>query len=130
MADRTAMIVEDDAILAEDLRVALVEAGFEPGEPCRDYVEALAAFERGAPSFCVLDLDLGGHRAMTRAHNTDEGRRLFWLLQSRGTRTVIHSGHQADLERPDLSPALWRIVAKPAPPEQVVAALRDMDGGG
>ena len=130
MANRTAMIVEDDVVLAEGLRAALVEAGFEPGEPCRDYAEALAAVERRAPSYCVLDLDLGGNAAMTRAHNTDEGRRLFWLLQSRGTRTVIHSGHRADLERPDLSPTRWRIVAKPAPADRVIAALRDMDGGG
>jgi ActR/RegA family two-component response regulator len=130
MRDRTALIVEDNAILAEGLRHALAEAGFMTGDPCRDYAEALAAFARAPPAFCVLDLDLGGSRGRTLAHSADEGRRLFWLLQSRGTRVVIHSGHRAHLARPDLSPERYRIVAKPAPAEAVVAALREMDGGG
>lgn len=130
MRERTAMIVEDDAILAEGLRVALVEAGFEPGVPCHDYAEALAVLDGDPPAFCVLDLDLGGAGTKTLAHSADEGRRLFWLLQSRKIRTVIHSGHRTDLGGPGLSPELLRVVAKPAPVEAVVAALREMEARG
>lgn len=129
MGARSAMIVEDDPILAEGLRVALREAGFEPGDPCRDYAEALASFDRTAPAFCVLDLDLGGAVSRTLAHSADEGRRLFWLLQSRKIPTVIHSGYPADLAGPGLSPEIYRIVAKPAPLEAVVAALQEMEAG-
>lgn len=125
MGSRTVMIVEDDALLAENLRGHLSDAGFTALPPCLDYRRALQTLRSRTPDFCVLDLDLGGPRGgLARA--TDEGRKVFWLLQSRRIRTVIHSAHDHGVEGTHASPDLYRVVPKPLPPEAIASALLEM----
>jgi ActR/RegA family two-component response regulator len=121
----TVLIIEDEPVVALDLSEELLLAGFAPLPPCHNYEEALSRLNADLPRYCILDLRLGGH-SFDRANPTSEGRRLFWILQGRRVRTVIHSAYADELERSPADPAFYRTVYKPAPATAVIDALREL----
>jgi light-regulated signal transduction histidine kinase (bacteriophytochrome)/CheY-like chemotaxis protein len=69
----TALIVEDNLIIAMSAEVILLELGARHVETAASVREALAAIARSAPSFALLDLNLGNENSIP------VGRRLLEL---------------------------------------------------
>jgi DNA-binding NarL/FixJ family response regulator len=117
------LLVEDNALIALDVRETLQEAGFDLVGPFSTYAAALNALERFEPEFCVLDLELDGTRS-TPFGPGEEGRRLLTILNSRKVATVVYSGHA------NRQPAIRELhsnvvlVDKLETPARVVAALK------
>jgi CheY-like chemotaxis protein len=80
------LVVEDEYVLAEDLREQLEQQGAEVVGPAASVPAALALLEDGpTPSLAVLDVQLGAVTAY----------RLADLLRDRGIPFVFITGHEA-----------------------------------
>ena len=55
----TILVVEDEALIAENLRLTLEDLGYAVLDVCYTYAEALAAFAQHRPDLVLLDLNLG-----------------------------------------------------------------------
>ncbi len=60
----TALIVEDNLIIAMSAEVILLELGARHVETAASVAQALQAIERAKPSFALLDINLGGENSM------------------------------------------------------------------
>jgi CheY-like chemotaxis protein len=60
----TALIVEDNLIIAMSAEVILLELGARHVETAASVTEALKAIERSTPSFALLDLNLGSENSI------------------------------------------------------------------
>lgn len=69
----TALIVEDNLIIAMSAEVILLQLGARHVETAASVTEALAAIERSSPDFALLDLNLGSENSLA------VGKRLFDL---------------------------------------------------
>ena len=56
------LIVEDEAIIAEDLRISLEDLGYEVTGVCDTYEDAMAAIEKDQPDLIMLDIIINGPR--------------------------------------------------------------------
>lgn len=56
------LIVEDEAIIAEDLRFSLEELGYDVVGVCANYDDAIAVIEAKSPDFAILDIIIDGPR--------------------------------------------------------------------
>lgn len=56
------LIVEDEAIIAEDLRFSLEELGYEVAGVCANYEDAIKTIEDTSPDFAIFDIILEGPR--------------------------------------------------------------------
>lgn len=54
------LIVEDEIVIAENIRAVLDKLGYEVLEPAIHYTEALETLERDKPDLAILDIQLGG----------------------------------------------------------------------
>jgi CheY-like chemotaxis protein len=54
----SALVVEDDALIALDIAEALAEAGADPVSICPSIAEAMEALSRSVPALLVLDVHL------------------------------------------------------------------------
>ena len=54
------LIVEDDLLIADNLKTILEDMGFDVAEPCCEYEEAIAILEQKAFDIALLDIDLNG----------------------------------------------------------------------
>lgn len=54
------LVVEDEVIIADHLADTLVDLGYEVGEPCLSYTEAIRCIENGVPDLALLDIHLRG----------------------------------------------------------------------
>jgi two-component system, LytTR family, response regulator len=55
-------IVEDEAIIADDIAALLGEMGYECTEPSGNYSEAIVMLMEQQPDLAILDINLGGKR--------------------------------------------------------------------
>ncbi len=53
------LIVEDEALIAENVRLTLEDLGYEVLDTCYSYAQAVAAFAQYAPDLVLLDINLG-----------------------------------------------------------------------
>lgn len=53
------LVVEDEALIAENLRYSLEDLGYEVLDTCYTYAQAQQAFARHRPDLVLLDLNLG-----------------------------------------------------------------------
>lgn len=121
-----AIIVEDNALIAEDLAQALEAAGYDVAARLMGYGSALRWIsDNPAPEACVLDLDLGGTLVGGNAPG-EEGRRLLSVLIGRAVPTVLYTGVSRRDAKLNGLDAQAVHVSKSEPPSAVVAALRDM----
>ena len=60
----TALIVEDNLIIAMSAEVILLELGARHVETAASVAQAMQAIERAKPSFALLDINLGGENSM------------------------------------------------------------------
>ncbi|RTL50777.1 MAG: GAF domain-containing protein [Bradyrhizobiaceae bacterium] len=68
----TALIVEDNLIIAMTAEVILLELGARHAETAASVKEGLAAIARAKPSFALLDLNLGGENSIPVAMKLSE----------------------------------------------------------
>jgi DNA-binding response OmpR family regulator len=107
------LVVEDDALMAMDLKATLVEAGPVVVGLCQTLDEAMARVD--ADDFCVVVLDFG--------LGSDTASPVARRLVRRGVPFILYTGNSRG------EPGLleWRncsIVEKPASPRALVSAVR------
>jgi len=108
----TALIVEDDLILAMDLEATLEAAGAIVVEVCHTLGAAMARADADDFAVAILDFGLGAHSAAPLARR----------LARRGAPFILYTG----MPRGDPSLMEWRdypIVEKPAPAHALVSAI-------
>ncbi len=54
------LIVEDDLLIADNLKSILEDLGFDVAEPCSDYQEAIEKLEKYKFDIALMDIDLNG----------------------------------------------------------------------
>jgi DNA-binding response OmpR family regulator len=111
---RSAMLVEDEALIAFGLEEALQDQGFAVTGPFYTCADALASLERATPAVAILDALLRDGTCLELARE----------LCRKGVPFLIYSGRDAFEEHPpELEGVPW--VEKPTAAEGVVAsALR------
>ena len=110
------LVVEDEFMIAMDLRRLLEEEGFDVVGPAANVEGALALLEETSPNACVLDVNLRGKHSGPVAA----------ALQARSIPFVLSSAYeQADLERFGAFAGV-RNVGKPATPRLLLAALAEL----
>jgi ActR/RegA family two-component response regulator len=115
---RTALIVEDEAVIALDLAAELENRGIEILGIARTHDEALKLLRRGAPDFAIVDLVLNG---------APHGARIVEAMRAQGVKVLVVTGSdtphpvgegQAVLPKPwhreDLNRAIGALEALPA----------------
>jgi len=55
-------LVEDEMIIAADLRTLIADLGYECAEPCGTYEEAVQMLESYEPGLVILDINIGSKR--------------------------------------------------------------------
>ena len=116
---RRVLLVEDEVFIAVDIREAL-EAGGAEVVFARNLSQAMDAVARDAFDAAILDVTLGANETC---------RPVADRLRALGTPFVLHSG---DLDRQGevIGTLDAPVVAKPAPPDAVVARLVRLLGDG
>ncbi|MBI1182653.1 response regulator [bacterium] len=56
------LIVEDEAIIAEDLKYSLIELGYQVIGTCASYEETMELLDKEIPDFLILDIIIDGPR--------------------------------------------------------------------
>jgi DNA-binding response OmpR family regulator len=108
------LVVEDDTLLAMDLKETLVDAGAIVVDVCQTLDEGMARANHDDFAVAVLDFSLGPDTASPLARR----------LVRRGLPFILYTGKS----RSEPSLAEWSdrpIVQKPAPLRVLVSALRD-----
>lgn len=108
----TVLVAEDEMLIAEDLRFALVEAGHDVIGPFPSTSDAMTAIGDHAPDIAVLDVRLLDGDVFPLAE----------VLRSRGTRIIFHSGHARPTELIARFPEA-RVILKPANGNAVIEAI-------
>jgi light-regulated signal transduction histidine kinase (bacteriophytochrome)/CheY-like chemotaxis protein len=85
----TALIVEDNLIIAMSAEVILLELGARHVETAASVKQALAAIERTRPSFALLDINLGGESSIAIGKKLLEMRVPFVFATGYGERAPI-----------------------------------------
>lgn len=62
MSKITIGIVEDEAIIAEDIAGLLQELGYDTLDPCDNYADAITMLTNGQPDLVILDINLRGRQ--------------------------------------------------------------------
>ena len=115
----TAMIVEDNLIIAMSAEVILLELGARHVEAAASVRDAMAIIDRSQPTFALLDLNLGTENSIA------VGKRLFEL----GVPFVFATGYGERAPIPaELSSA--PVLQKPYTRDVVEAALKKLRTGG
>jgi len=111
----TAMVVEDEAIIAMSLEDGLSDAGFRIAGPFSTCADALGWLYTDAPVVAVLDAVLSDGTCLDLAIE----------LRRRGIPFMIHSGlGEFDERAPELQNVRW--IEKPAPVDVIVNVARDL----
>jgi DNA-binding response OmpR family regulator len=109
------LIVEDDVLLIMELESILLEAGAEIAGRCRTVKEGLAAARKDDVAVAILDVRIGRETISPVARQ----------LASQGTPFIFYTGQ---VENEPLL-AEWQdrtVLAKPARPAAIVAAIADL----
>jgi DNA-binding response OmpR family regulator len=107
----TAMVVEDEAIIAMSLEDGLSDKGFQVVGPFSSCAAALASLKTATPDLAILDAVLSDGPCLELARE----------LRLRGVPFMIYSGaHAFDEHAPELDGVAW--VEKPSSFDTVLAA--------
>lgn len=112
---RRILVVEDEALIALDLEMAIEDAGADVIGPAMSLDEGLQLSETAEFDCAILDVDLHGREVFPLAH----------LLAERNVPFVFHTGHaeRADLEKdfPDRP-----VCRKPTAPNRLLGTLAQL----
>ncbi len=111
-ADRSVLLVEDNADLAESMSFALAAYGWRTVGPVATSADALKCLECDSFDVAILDLDLDGETSFPVAD----------ALRSRAIPFVFLTGQLAVDEIPERF-AAERLLSKPVSPESLIEAL-------
>lgn len=109
------LIVEDEVILALDLRFAMEDMGADVIGPCHRLSRAMEMAETAPIDGAILDVDLAGEAVFPLADN----------LRKRHVPFVFHTGRHNPAELSDLYGGVT-ICPKPSSPERVAQELMAM----
>ena len=115
------LLVEDEPLLAMDMELVLLEAGFQLAGMAMNIRDAMGLLQQRVPDLTILDLNLGGEMVFP----------LLDILCERDIPFVVLSGHSRDLV-----PARHRhrpYLQKPCDPAALLAEVRgtlNQHGGG
>ncbi|MEM9381909.1 MAG: response regulator [Planctomycetota bacterium] len=112
MSDRSVLVLEDNAVLAESIAFALTTFGWTVVGPFGSNAEALPVATEDRFATAVLDLDLGSETSIPVAS----------VLLERDVPFVFLTGHDASREIPD-DFADVTCLSKPVTPEALVKVL-------
>jgi DNA-binding response OmpR family regulator len=110
------LLVEDQPLIALHMAELLVLEGFEVMGPAHAVAPALDLIAQGPPDAALLDLDLGGVTCLPVAEALAAQDVPFAFLSGHGVEHLPAAMH----DRP--------LIAKPAMPEPLLAALRALLG--
>ncbi len=115
------LIVEDEALIAENLKLSLEDLGYEVIGTCYNYVEAVQAFQHNIADLVMLDINLGSRN---EAHS---GLALAALLHSDDVKTpfiflTAYSDTDTILRATKLQPSGYLI--KPVNTATIFAAIQ------
>jgi len=111
----TALVVEDDAILALSIEDILRDAGSPKVTVCSSTKEALAALEKERPDVLILDVHLV---------DRDDGWAVAELVNELGPQPprIVFSTGSPEAIPPDIA-VLGTVLAKPYAPEALIKAV-------
>ncbi len=112
-SQRRVLVVEDEYLLAMDLRDILQKGGFQVIGPAASVGQAIALLEQDPPDLCVLDVNLRGNHSAPVAR----------ALRNQGVPFVISSSYAQDTlsayaEFDDITN-----IGKPVPPNELLSVL-------
>ncbi|AMN38980.1 HWE histidine kinase domain-containing protein [Rhodoplanes sp. Z2-YC6860] len=111
----TALIVEDNLIIAMSAEVILLEAGARHVETAANVKEAMASIDRAVPSFALLDLNLGAENSIAVGRRLQDLKVPFIFATGYGERAPI----PAELGKVP-------VIQKPYTDDTIQAALRKL----
>lgn len=86
------LIVEDEALIAENLKLTLEDLGYEVAGTCYTYAEALQAFRTTAADLVMLDINLSSKNA------SEDGLALAAMLRNEGGKQFVFLTAYNDLD--------------------------------
>jgi DNA-binding response OmpR family regulator len=114
LAGKRVLLIEDEALIAAELEISLVEAGVVCLGPARCVTEALSAAETAVMDAAIVDLVLDGQRSDA----------VFATLARRGIPFLVATGMPSDALDPQ-----WRdrpVVSKPLDIDEIRGQLTAM----
>ena len=115
LSGRRVLIVEDEPLIALELRTVLTDEGAQVVGPGRDLAESLALASKAGLSAALLDVRLGGETVAPLAQ----------ALNDRGVPFAFYTGQtETDLVRQQWPAA--PVVAKPSPGRDLVAVVEGL----
>src|SRR6185312_5300639 len=114
MTGRSVLIVEDEFVLALDMKVILTDAGFDVLRPAGNVADALRLIAELQPGVALLDNNLNGKSAGPIAT----------ALHERGIPFAFVTGHGRTSLPPEFSE--WPLISKPFNSTRLAAAVRDL----
>jgi len=110
----TALIVEDNLIIAMAAEVILLELGARHVETAASVNQAMQAIERTMPSFALLDINLGGENSIPVGRKLMEMNIPFIFATGYGERAPIPAdlGHVPVIQKPYTRESIERALAK------------------
>jgi len=115
----TALIVEDNLIIAMSAEVILLELGARHVETAASVTEALKSIERIKPSFALLDLNLGGENSIAVGKKLAELKVPFLFATGYGERAPIPAelGFAPVIQKPYTRDTIERALTRLVPAE-------------
>lgn len=114
MAQQCVLVAEDELIIGVDLCDTVEEAGYEVEGPYDSTSSAIDALERRKPDLAILDVRLDDGEVFPLAEK----------LMAANVPVIFHSGEVAPREVSDRYPQAHAL-AKPCPPDQIIATMRE-----
>ena len=115
----TALVVEDNLIIAMSAEVILLELGARHVETAASVAEALKSIERIKPSFALLDLNLGGENSIAVSKKLAELKVPFLFATGYGERAPIPAelGFAPVIQKPYTRDTIERALTRLVPAE-------------
>lgn len=115
IANRRILVVEDEALIALDLEMAIEDAGAKLVGPAPTLAEALQLADGFEIDGAILDVNLRGQDVFP----------LAGLLLDRGVPFVFHTGHAERVDLEKRYPGM-PVCRKPTTPEELLGTLGEM----
>jgi DNA-binding response OmpR family regulator len=114
MAQQCVLVAEDELIIGVDLCDTVEEAGYEVAGPYDSASSAIDALEHRTPDLAILDVRLDDGEVFPLAEK----------LMAANVPVIFHSGEVSPSEVSDRYPNAHAL-AKPCPPNEIIATMRE-----
>jgi DNA-binding NtrC family response regulator len=114
MAQQCVLVAEDEMIIGVDLCDTVEEAGYEVAGPYDTASSAIESLARRTPDLAILDVRLDDGEVFPLAEK----------LIAANVPVIFHTGQVSPTEVSDRYPQAHAL-AKPCPPNQIIAVMRE-----